>query len=217
MRGSLKLGNRDKTWNFSGRNFGGYLALEADNADFTGRVNVYEKGNLLVNSNLVARSATVQSGCGLGGIGSLSTEEGTTVKNGGALFGSEWNKGGTLTLGGKLTFENGSALRVEVGASNDRIGCVKLAAGSTLKLTAPVYVDVDTDPRVSPVRGMSRKILDWSEASFDAGSAPTKANFTARPESNSDIETIYIFTRDDGLYVNYLTVRYPQPTLMLLR
>ena len=207
MRGSLKLGNRDKTWNFSGRNFDGYLALEAENTDFTGKVNVCDKGNLLVNSNLVARSVTVQSGCGLGGTGTLSTEDGTTVKSGGALFGGEWNKGGTLMLGGKLTFENGSALRVEVGASNDRIGCVKLAAGSTLKLGSPVYVDVDTDPRVSPFRGAAVKILDWSEASFDAGSAPTKENFTARPESNSDIETIYIFTRDDGLYVNSPTVR----------
>ena len=217
MRGSLKLGNRDKTWNFSGRNFGGYLALEADNSDFTGKINVYEKGNLLVNSNLVARSATVQSGAGLGGTGTLSTEEGTTVKSGGALFGGEWNKGGTLTLGGKLTFENGSALRVEVGASNDRIGCVKLASGSTLKLGSPVYVDVDTDPRVSPVRGTAVKILDWSEAAFDAGAAPTRADFVARPERNSDIETIYVFTRNDGLYVNYNTVRYPQPALMILR
>ena len=217
LRGSLKLGSANKTWTFTGRKFGGYLALEADNSDFTGKVNVTEKGNLLVNSNLVARSVTVQAGSGLGGTGELSTADGTTVKSGGALFGGEWNKGGTLTINGKVTFENGSALRVEVGASNDRIGCVKLAAGSTLKLGSPVYVDVDTDPRVSPFRGAAVKILDWSEASFDAGSAPTKENFTARPESNSDIETIYIFTRDDGLYVNYLTVRYPQPTLMLLR
>ena len=217
MRGSLKLGNRDKTWNFSGRNFGGYLALEADNTDFTGKVVVHEKGNLLVNSNLVARSATVQSGCGLGGTGELSTEDGTTVKSGGALFGGEWNKGGTLTIGGKVVFEGGSALRAEVGASNDRIGCVKLAPGSTLKLTAPVYVDVDTDPRVSPFRGAAVKILDWSEAFFDSGSAPTRENFVARPESNSDIERIYVFTREDGLYVNYLTVRYPQPTMLILR
>ncbi len=217
LRGSLKLGSANKTWTFTGRKFGGYLALEADNSDFTGKVNVTEKGNLLVNSNLVARSVTVQAGSGLGGTAELSTADGTTVKSGGALFGGEWNKGGVLTIGGKVTFENGAALRVEVGASNDRIGCVKLAAGSTLKLGSPVYVDVDTDPRVSPFRGAAVKILDWSEASFDAGSAPTKENFTARPESNSDIETIYIFTRDDGLYVNYLTVRYPQPTLMLLR
>ena len=217
MRGSLRLGNRDKTWSFSGRNFGGYLALEADNSDFTGRVSVTEKGNLLVNDTLVARSATVQSGAGLGGTGTLETTDGTTVKSGGALFGGEWNKGGTLTIGGKVTFENGATLRAEVGASNDRIGCVKLASGSTLKLGSPVYVDVDTDPRVSPVRGTAVKILDWSEAAFDAGAAPTRADFVARPERNSDIETIYVFTRNDGLYVNYNTVRYPQPALMILR
>ena len=217
MRGSLKLGNRDKTWNFSGRNFGGYLALEAENTDFTGKVNVHEKGNLLVNSNLVARSATVQSGSGLGGTGSLSTEDGTTVKSGGSLFGGEWNKGGVLTLGGKVTLEGGSALRAEVGASSDRIGCAKLAAGSTLKLTAPVYVDVDTDPRVSPVRGASCKILDWSEASFDSGSAPKREDFVARPESNSDIRSIYVVVRDDGLYVNYISVRCPPSTIMILR
>ena len=217
LRGSLRLGKSGKTWNFSGNSFGGYLALEADNADFTGKVNVYEKGNLLVNSNLVAQAVTVQSGAGLGGVGSLSTADGTTVKSGGALFGGEWNKGGVLTLEGKVTLEGGSALRAEVGASNDRIGFVKLAAGSTLKLTAPVYVDVDTDPRVSPVRGMARKILDWSEASFDSGSAPTREDFVARPESNSDIETIYVFTRADGLYVNYITVRYPPSTIMILR
>lgn len=217
MRGSLKLGNRDKTWNFSGRNFGGYLALEAENTDFTGKVNVCDKGNLLVNADLVARSATVQSGAGFGGTGTLSTEDGTTVKSGGSLFGGEWNKGGVLTLGGKVTLEGGSALRAEVGASSDRIGCAKLAAGSTLKLTAPVYVDVDTDPRVSPVRGASCKILDWSEASFDSGSAPTREDFVARPESNSDIRSIYVVVRDDGLYVNYVSVRYPPSTLMLLR
>ncbi len=217
MRGSLRLGNRDKTWTFSGRNFGGYLALEAENTDFTGRVSVSEKGNLLVNSNLVARSATVQSGSGLGGTGSLSTEDGTTVKSGGALFGGEWNKGGTLDLAGALTLEGGSALRAEVGASSDRIGCAKLAAGSTLKLTAPVYVDVDTDPRVSPVRGVSCKILDWSEASFDSGSAPKREDFVARPESNSDIRSIYVVVRDDGLYVNYISVRCPPSTIMILR
>ena len=217
MRGSLKLGNRDRTWNFSGRNFGGYLALEAENTDFTGRVNVQEKGNLLANANLVARSATVQSGCGLGGTGDLSTDEGTTVKNGGALFGGEWNKGGTLTLGGKLTLESGSALRVEVGASNDRIGCVKLASGSTLKLGSPVYVDVDTDPRISPVRGVAIKVLDWSAASFDAGAAPTAADFVERPERNSDLKGMHVFVRNDALYVSYVSVRYPTPSMMILR
>ena len=78
-------------------------------------------------------------------------------------------------------------------------------------------MDVDTDPRVSPVRGSACKVLDWSEASFDAGAAPTRADFTPRPESNPDLERIYVFTRDDGLYINYITVRYPQPTIMLLR
>ena len=217
MRGSLKLGNRDRTWNFSGRNFGGYLALEAENTDFTGRVNVQEKGSLLVNDTLAARSATVQSGAGLGGTGTLETTDGTTVKSGGALFGGEWNKGGTLTLGGKLTFENGSALRVEVGASNDRIGCVKLASGSTLKLGSPVYVDVDTDPRISPVRGVAIKVLDWSEASFASGAAPTAADFVERPESNPDIRGMYLFVRDNALYVNYISVRYPASTILILR
>ncbi|MBQ3810464.1 MAG: hypothetical protein II839_06550 [Kiritimatiellae bacterium] len=217
MRGSLKLGNQDRTWNFSGRNFGGYLALEAENADFTGKINATEKGNLLVNSNLVARSATVQTGSGLGGTGSLSTTDGTTVKNGGALFGGEWDKGGFLTLGGKVTFENGSALRAEVGASNDRVGHVKLAAGSVLKLGSTVYVDVDTDPRVTPVRGMGIKVLDWSDASFDSGAEPTRADFTIRPESNSDIRDLYLFVRDHCLYVTYVSVRIPPATLMILR
>ena len=218
MRGSLKLGNRDKTWNFSGRNFGGYLALEAENTDFTGKVNVCDKGNLLVNADLVARSATVQSGCGLGGTGSLSTLDGMTVKSGGALFGGEWNKGGTLTIGGKLTFEGGSALRVEAGASDDGRGCVKLAAGSTLNLTAPIYVDVDTDPRVSPVRGASCKILDWSEvSSFGSGAAPTRENFVVRPERNADLKKISVSVRDDGLYVGYATVRCPVQMIIIVR
>ena len=217
MRGSLKLGHRDRTWDFSGRSFGGYLALEAENADFTGKVNVTEKGNLLVNSNLVARSATVQTGSGLGGTGHLETADGTTVKNGGALFGGEWNKGGFLTLGGKVTFENGSALRAEVAASNDRVGYVKLAPGSVLKLGTPVYVDVATDPRVTPVRGTAIKVLDWSEATFDSGRAPTRADFTARPESNSDIRNLYLFVRDDCLYVTYVSVRTPPATLLMLR
>ena len=216
LRGSLKLGSANKTWNFSGNSFGGYLALEADNADFTGKVNVYEKGNLLVNSNLVAQAVTIASGSGLGGVSTLSTAGGATVKSGGTLFGGEWNKGGTLTLGGTVTLESGSALRAEVGASNDRIGFVKLAAGSTLKLTAPVYVDVDTDPRVSPVRGAARKILDWSEATVAAGSPPSRENFEARTEKNADLRTVYLFTREDGLYVNYITVRYPQATMILI-
>ena len=197
LRGSLKLGTNNKTWNFSGNSFGGYLALEADNADFTGKVNATEKGNLLVNSNLVARSVTVQAGSGLGGTGNLSTADGTTVKSGGSLFGGEWNKGGTLTIGGKVTFESDSALRVEAGSSEEGRGCVKLAAGSTLKLTAPVYVDVDTDPRVSPVRGASCKVLDWSEATFESGAAPTREDFVARPESNPDLKKISFSVRDD--------------------
>ena len=217
MRGSLKLGNRDKTWNFSGRNFGGYLALEAENTDFTGKVNVQEKGNLLVNADLVARSATVQSGAGLGGTGELSTDEGTTVKSGGALFGGEWNKGGTLTLDGKVTFENGAALRAEVGESNENVGCVKLASGSVLKLGSPVYVEVATDPRVSPVRGTGIKVLDWSEATFDAGHVPTSADFTVRPGSNSDLKRMYANARADGLYVSYFTVRCPAATVILVQ
>ncbi len=217
LRGSLKLGNRDRTWNFSGRNFGGYLALEAENTDFTGKVNVTEKGNLLVNAPLVARSAAVQTGSGLGGVGSLETVDGTTVNNGGALFGGEWDKGGFLTLGGKLTFANGSALRAEVASSNDRVGYVKLAPGSVLKLGSPVYVDVATDPRVTPIRGTAIKVLDWSEATFDAGRAPTAADFTARPESNSDIRKLYLFVRDDCLYVSYVSVRYPPATILMLR
>ena len=217
MRGSLKLGNRDKTWNFSGRNFGGYLALEGDNADFTGKIIVYEKGNLLVNSNLGARSVTVQSGAGLGGTGTLSTEDGTTVKTGGTLFGGEWNKGGVLTLSGKVTLESGSALRAEVGASNDSVGCVKLASGSTLKLTSPIYVDVDTDPRVSPNRGASRKVLDWSEASFASGAAPTRADFEVRLERNPDLARVKVSVRSDGLYVGYVSVRYPPFLAITLR
>ena len=217
LRGSLKLGTSGRTWNFSGRKFGGYLALEADNPDFTGKVNVYEKGNLLVNSNLVARSVSVDAGSGLGGAGSLSTEDGTTVKSGGALFGGEWDKGGFLTLGGKLTFANGSALRVEVGPSNDRVGYVKLAPDASLSLGSPVYVDVATDPRVTPVRGMAIKVLDWSDVPYEPGAAPTRADFTARPESNSDIRDLYLFVRDDCLYVSYVSVRYPPSTIMILR
>ena len=217
MRGSLRLGNKDRTWSFSGRSFGGYLALEAENTDFTGKVSVTEKGNLLVNSNLVARSAAVQTGSGLGGVGSLETADGTTVNNGGALFGGEWDKGGFLTLGGKLTFANGAALRAEVASSNDRVGHVKLAPDSVLKLGSPVYVDVATDPRVTPVRGTAIKVLDWSEATFDSGRAPTAADFTARPESNSDIRKLYLFVRDDCLYVSYVSVRYPPATLLMLR
>jgi hypothetical protein len=211
LRGSLKLGSSNKTWNFSGRNFGGYLALEADNSDFTGRVNVHEKGNLLVNSNLVAQAVTVQEDSGLGGTGSIGTTgtEGTTVKSGGSLFGGEWNKGGVLTLNGKVTLDSSSALRAEVGASNDSVGCVKLASGSTLKLTSPIYVDVDTDPRVSPNRGASRKILDWSEASFASGAAPTRADFEVRLERNPDLARVKVSVRGDGLYVGYVSVRYP--------
>ena len=170
-----------------------------------------------MNADLVARSATVQSGAGLGGTGTLETTDGTTVKIGGALFGGEWNKGGTLTIGGKVTFENGAALRVEVGASNDRIGCVKLASGSTLKLGSPVYVDVDTNPRISPVRGVAIKVLDWSEASFDAGAAPTAADFVERPERNSDLKGMHVFVRNDALYVSYVSVRYPTPSMLILR
>ena len=217
LRGSLKLGTSGKTWNFSGNSFGGYLALEAENTDFTGKVNIQDKGNLLVNSNLVARSVTVQSGAGLGGVGAISTEDGTTVKSGGSLFGGEWNKGGALTIGGKVTLEGGSSLRIEAGASDDSRGCVKLAAGSTLKFTGSVYVDIDTDPRVSPMRGAACKVLDWSEASFDSGAAPTSVNFVARPERNSDLKRMNVFVREDGLYVGYTTVRCPLQLIIIVR
>jgi hypothetical protein len=94
---------------------------------------------------------------------------------------------------------------------------VKLAAVSTLKLTAPVYVDVDTDPRVSPVRGASCKVLDWSEATFESGSAPTRSDFVARPESNPDLKKISFSVRDDGLYVGYATVRCPVQMIIIVR
>ena len=94
---------------------------------------------------------------------------------------------------------------------------MKLAAGSTLKLGSPVYVDVDTDPRVSPVRGVSCKVLDWSEATFESGSAPTRNDFVARPESNPDLRRISISVRDDGLYVGFVSVRQPTATIMTLR
>lgn len=217
LRGSLKLGSRDKTWIFSGNNFGGYLALEAENTDFTGRISVSEKGNLLVNSPLVAQEVTVQSGSGLGGTGNMATAGGTTIKSGAALFGGEWNKGGTLTIGGKLTFEANSAIRAEVGSSNDLIGCIKLAPESVLKLSGPVYVDVDTDTSISPVRGTGIKILDWSEATFDSGAAPTVENFVPRVESNSDISKIYLSTKEDGLYMGYVTGRVPDGVFIFIK
>lgn len=217
LRGSLKLGHRDRTWKFSGNSFGGYLALEAENTDFTGHVSVLDKGNLLVNSNLVARSLTVQSGSGLGGTGALSTESGTTIKSGGALFGGEWNKGGTLLLDGNVTLESGSALRVEVGESMERVGCVELSQDSVLKLTAPIYIDVDTDPRISPIRGSSQKILDWSATTFNSGAAPKLDDFVVRPESNPDISQIFISVREDGLYVGYVSKRSPDVLLILVK
>jgi hypothetical protein len=217
LRGSLKLGSRDKTWIFSGNNFGGYLALEAENTDFTGRISVSENGNLLVNSNLVARSITVQSGSGLGGTGNISSDDGINVSSGAAIFGGEWNKGGTLIIGGKLTFEANSAIRAEVGSSNDLIGCIKLAPESVLKLSGPVYVDVDTDPSISPVRGTGIKILDWSEATFDSGAAPTVENFVPRVESNSDISKIYLSTKEDGLYMGYVTGRVPDGVFIFIK
>jgi hypothetical protein len=213
----LKLGSRDKTWIFSGNNFGGYLALEAENTDFTGRISVSENGNLLVNSSLVSLANTVNSGSGLGGTGNISTEEGTIIKSGAALFGGEWNKGGTLTIGGKLTFEANSAIRAEVASSNDLIGCIKLAPESVLKLSGPVYVDVDTDPSISPIRGSEIKLLDWSEATFDSGAAPTVDNFVPRAESNPDIHNIYLSTKEDGLYMGYVTGRVPTGLIISIR
>jgi hypothetical protein len=95
---------------------------------------------------------------------------------------------------------------------------VKLAAGSTLNLTAPVYVDVDTDPRVSPVRGASCKVLDWSEvSSFGSGAAPTREDFVVRPERNPDLKKISVSVRDDGLYVGYATVRCPVQMIIIVR
>ena len=172
-----------------------------------------------MNSNLVARAVTVQAGCGLGGTGSIGTTgtDGTTVKSGGSLFGGEWNKGGTLTLGDSVKFEGGSALRVEVGASSDSIGLIKLAADSALTLTAPIYVDVDTDPAISPAYVVSRKILDWSEVFPDPVSAPPLANFVARPGRNPDLRRISISIREDGLYVGYVSVRQSVATIMTLR
>jgi hypothetical protein len=217
LRGSLKLGSRDKTWIFSGNNFGGYLALEAENTDFTGRISVSENGNLLVNSNLVARSITVQSGSGLGGTGNISSDDGINVSSGAAIFGGEWNKGGTLTIGGKLKFEANSAIRAEVASSNDLIGCIKLAPESVLKLSGPVYVDVDTDPSISPIRGSEIKLLDWSEATFDSGAAPTVDNFVPRAENNPDIHNIYLSTKEDGLYMGYVTGRVPTGLIISIR
>ena len=52
---------------------------------------------------------------------------------------------------------------------------------------------------------------------FDSGRAPTPEDFTARPESNSDIRKLYLFVRDDCLYVTYLSVRTPPATLLMLR
>ncbi len=81
--------------------------------------------------------------------GSLGTTDGTTAQGGGAL-----------SLDGKATLARGSAIRAEVGASNDAIGFARLAAGSTLKFTAPVHVDVDTDPpRLARPRPSRRRLI----------------------------------------------------------
>ena len=64
---------------------------------------------------------------------------------------------------------------------------------------------------------MAIKVLDWSESSFASGAAPTLADFEARPESNPDLDRIYVVVRSDGLYVNYTTVRFPQPAMLILR
>ncbi len=52
---------------------------------------------------------------------------------------------------------------------------------------------------------------------FEPGAAPKREDFTARPESNPDLRTMYLFVRDNCLYVSYVSVRYPPPTIMMLR
>ena len=86
-----------------------------------------------------------------------------------------------------------------------------------LKLTAPIYVDVDTDPKISPVRGADIKIVDWSEATFDSGSAPTSDNFVARAESNPDVTDVYVTAKEDGLYIGYTTDRVPSGMIIFVR
>ena len=86
-----------------------------------------------------------------------------------------------------------------------------------LKLSGPVYVDVDTDPSISPIRGSEIKLLDWSEATFDSGAAPTVDNFVPRAESNPDIHNIYLSTKEDGLYMGYVTGRVPTGLIITIR
>ena len=103
------------------------------------------------------------------------------------------------------------------GAATVSVDTVKLAAGSVLKLGSPVYVEVDTDPRVSPVRGTAIKVLDWSEASVDSGSAPTPTDFVARPEANPDLKGMHVSVRNNCLYVSYVSVRFPTPSMVIFR
>ena len=208
LQGSLKLANRDKAWNFSGCNFGGYLALEADNTDFTGKIVVKEKGNLLVNSTLVGASASVNSGCGLGGTGTLTTTNGaTTIDTGAAIFGGEWGKGGCLSVKGNVTLNNGSILRVEIPAQlKNGIGYVKLAnTDNTKSLSINGTIKVQVDLEDTKAWGHV-KIMDWTGAIFKSGNLPTIGNFALDRENapyiNAETSRLFILN-DTELWLTY--------------
>ena len=127
LQGKINVGHRDRTWYFDGRSVGGCGAVEADNTNFIGRVNVRNLATLLVNGPLEARSVTVATTSGLGGTNRVGGAEGVTVQTGGTIFGGEYGRGGSLTVDSALTMQANALLRADIPADPAAgIGYVKL-------------------------------------------------------------------------------------------
>lgn len=219
LQGKINVGHRDRTWYFDGRSVGGCGAVEADNTNFIGRVNVRNLATLLVNGPLEARSVTVATTSGLGGTNRVGGAEGVTVQTGGTIFGGEYGRGGSLTVDSALTMQANALLRADIPADPAAgIGYVKLAntdPAKKLTLTAPIGVRLDVDP-AAYYRG-SVKLLDWSGAAFEGGATPQLETFVPDIPEGSNVRNMYLSVQGSALYAAYVLDTVPIGTMFFVR
>lgn len=225
LRGEIGLrASQWDQWYFDGNGFGGYAAVEAGNTAFSSRLIVQNKGNLLINGPLAARTVEVNDGCGVGGTNAIvGTLDSVKVAKGGALFGGEYGKGGSLTISGSLTMDDGAVLRSEIPPSG-QAGVVSYAngtAGKKLTLSGKVYVELDIATN-SPCRAKGIKVFDWSGATVgvDAGgwTVGTSENDTATfvPRLTGHVESMSLAIHDHALWASYKSDFVPKQFYIII-
>ena len=129
---------------------------------YTGNTTVSE-GTLFLNNTLETARIDVASGATLGGLALLTTTAPTHVA--GTLAPGDASTLGTLTLGGPVTFDSTSSLRVRVD-SNGTYDTLEVAAGQPVTISPNAKLIVDVEPGDYSVVPFEFAALDSTEANL---------------------------------------------------